>query len=104
MLSFFLFAYPYENSCISSKKPHQSERKKIKKEDINGLFIVLMSLFMFVVNSKSSIARSSPSDSTTQLNSFVSSPQKSVHSFIHWQQKGHVIPNRFIQPFALFEW
>ena len=102
MLSFFLFAYPYENSGITCQKTPSIRKKKNKKRRFNGFFIVLMSLFILVVNSKSSIARSSLTDSTTQLNTFVSSPQKSVHSFIHWQQKGHVIPNRYIQPFALF--
>ena len=102
MLSFFLFAYPYENSGVTCQKTPAIRKKKNKKRRFNGFFIVLMSLFILVVNSKSSIAQSSLTDSTTQLNTFVSSPQKSVHSFIHWQQKGHVIPNRYIQPFALF--
>ena len=102
MLSFFLFAYPYENSSIICQKTPSIRKKKNKKRRFNGFFIVLMSLFILVVNSKSSIAQSSLTDSTTQLNIFVSSPQKSVHSFIHWQQKGHAIPNRYIQPFALF--
>ena len=102
MLSFFLFAYPYENSGVTCQKTPSIRKKKNKKRRFNGFFIVLMSLFILVVNSRSSIAQSSLTDSTTQLNTFVSSPQKSVHSFIHWQQKGHVIPNRYIQPFALF--
>ena len=102
MLSFFLFAYPYENSGVTCQKTPSIRKKKNKKRRFNGFFTVLMSLFILVVNSKPSIAQSSLTDSTTQLNTFVSSPQKSVHSFIHWQQKGHVIPNRYIQPFALF--
>ena len=102
MLSFFLFAYPYENPGVTCQKTPSIRKKKNKKRRFNGFFIVLMSLFILVVNSKSSIAQSSLTDSTTQLNTFVSSPQKSVHSFIHWQQKGHAIPNRYIQPFALF--
>ena len=102
MLSFFLFAYPYENSGVTCQKTPSIRNKKNKKRRFNGFFIVLMSFFILVVNSKSSIAQSSLTDSTNQLNTFVSSPQKSIHSFIHWQQKGHVIPNRYIQPFALF--
>ncbi len=58
---------------------------------------------MLVLDGKYSLAQSTPTDSSTSLNTFVSSPQKSVHSFIHWQQKGHVIPERYIQPFALFD-
>jgi len=102
MLSFFLFAYPYENSGVTCQKTPSIRKKKNKKRRFNGFFTVLMSLLLLVVNSKPSIAQSSLTDSTTQLNTFVSSPQKSVHSFIHWQQKGHVIPNHYIQPFALF--
>ncbi len=58
---------------------------------------------MLVLDGKYSLAQSTPTDSSISLNTFVSSPQKSVHSFIHWQQKGHVIPERYIQPFALFD-
>ena len=102
MLSFFLFAYPYENSSIICQKTPSIRKKKNKKRRFNGFFIVLMTLFILVVNSKYSLAQSTSADSTTQINNFVSSPQKSVHTFVHWQQKGHVVLERYIQPFALF--
>ena len=102
MLSFFLFAYPYENSRVACQKTPSIRKKKNKKRRFNGFFIVLMTLFILVVNSKYSLAQSTSADSTTQINNFVSSPQKSVHTFVHWQQKGHVILERYIQPFALF--
>ena len=31
---FFLFAYPYENSCITCQKTPSIRKKKIKKEDL----------------------------------------------------------------------
>ena len=102
MFSFFLFAYSYENSSVICQKAPSIRKKKNKKRRFNGFFIVLMTLFILVVNSKYSLAQSTSADSTTQINNFVSSPQKSVHTFVHWQQKGHVILERYIQPFALF--
>ena len=102
MLSFFLFAYPYENSSIICQKTPSIRKKKNKKRRFNGFFIVLMTLFILVVNTKYSLAQSTSADSTTQINNFVSSPQKSVHTFVHWQQKGHVVLERYIQPFSLF--
>ena len=102
MLSFFLFAYPYENSSIICQKTPSIRKIKNKKRRFNGFFIVLMTLFILVINTKYSLAQSTSADSTTQINNFVSSPQKSVHTFVHWQQKGHVVLERYIQPFSLF--
>ncbi len=102
MLPIFLRSNSQKYSNRIRKKASSTRTKKIKKGSCRAVNLVMLSLFALILSGKSSIAQSSLADSTTQLNTFVSSPQKSVHSFIHWQQKGHVIPDRYIQPFALF--
>lgn len=102
MLSFFLLANSQKYSNRIRQKASSTRNKKIKKGSYRAVCLVLLSMFTLIFTGKSSIAQPSLTDSTTQFNTFVSSPQKSVHSFIHWQQKGHVIPERYIQPFALF--
>lgn len=103
MLSFFLSSDSENNSSgICQKNPSTRSRTR-RKATYKGVYLVLFSLFMLVLDGKYSLAQSTPTDSSISLNTFVSSPQKSVHSFIHWQQKGHVIPERYIQPFALFD-
>lgn len=94
MLSFFLLADSEKYSNRIRQKASSTRNKKNKKRSYRAVYLVLLSLFTLISTGKSSIAQSSLTDSTTQLNTFVSSPQKSVHSFIHWQQKGHVIPDR----------
>lgn len=50
-----------------------------------------------------SVASSNGSEPSTiqATNRLLSTPQNSVHTFIHWQQTGHYYPERFIQPFKL---
>ena len=103
MPSLLLLAYLNKNSNDILKKAPWIRKKKNTVWGYRVLFIALLSLLSLFVENDYSFAQSSPSDSASQLNSFVSSPQKSIHSFIHWQQKGHVLSERFIQPFALFE-
>jgi MscS family membrane protein len=103
MPSLLLLAYLNKNSNDILKKAPWIRKKKNTVWGYRELFIALLSLLSLFVENDYSFAQSSPSDSASQLNSFVSSPQKSIHSFIHWQQKGHVLSERFIQPFALFE-
>ncbi len=104
MLSLLL---PVNSEKYSSKfcKQVKLDRKKTFKARSNQCIYISLFLifFMLTEDGKRIFAHVSLTDSTIHENTFVSSPQKSVHSFIHWQQKGHVILERYIQPFGLFE-
>lgn len=102
MLSLLL---PVESEKCSSKlreKAISARTKTSKERSDKWIYMLFLCFFMLAADGKRIFAQVSLIDSTIHENTFVSSPQKSVHSFIHWQQKGHVIPNRYIQPFALF--
>ena len=100
MLSFFLLANSQKYSNRIRQKASSTRNKKNKKGSYRAVCLVLLSMFALIFTGKSSIAQPSLTDSTTQFNTLVSSPPKSVHSFIHWQQKGHVILERYM-PFLL---
>ncbi len=74
-----------------------------------GLFILLGTIYpqsYILAQNTSSLASETPSnqsltDASLASNRLLSTPQNSIHTFIHWQQTGHRFPDRFIQPFKL---
>ena len=74
-----------------------------------GLFILLGTIYPqsnILAQTTGSLASETPSnqsltDAPLASNRLLSTPQNSIHTFIHWQQTGHRFPDRFIQPFKL---